>query len=465
MSANATILVVDDDRSNRVTLGRILTRSGYDVVEAASGKEALERLRARATALLLTDLKMPGMDGVELLRAARVVSPDTEVVLMTAYGTVETAVESMKEGAYDFLTKPLKRHDLLQAVTKALEKRSLVAENRELRARLEAVADPGPLGRIVGNSAALRSSLEVVRQVAPTDATVMVSGESGTGKELVARAIHELSPRVGKPLVRLACAALPETLLESELFGHEAGAFTGAAGQRKGRFEAANGGTLLLDEVSETSPATQVKLLRVLQEGEFERVGGSRTLSVDVRIVTATNRDLEEMVADRSFREDLFYRLNVIRVDLPPLRDRAGDVPLLVDHFVRLYADRHHKPIDGVDAEAMDLLDGYRWPGNVRELQNTLERAVVLAQTEQLTAAALPASIRGGERRAEALAFPVGTPLKEVERRMILETLRTTGGDKKLAASLLGIHSRTIYRRMEEERARESRDPDEPDQG
>ncbi len=459
MSAPATILVVDDERGNRVTLGRMLARAGYDVTEAASGKEALEKLRARSTALLLTDLKMPGMDGVELLRAARVVSADTEVILMTAFGTVETAVEAMKEGAYDFLTKPLKRHAVLQAVTKALEKRSLVVENRELRARLAEAG--GPLGRLVGNSAPLRSAMEVVRQVAPTDATVLVCGESGTGKELVAQAIHDLSPRSGRSMVRLACAALPETLLESELFGHEAGAFTGAAGQRKGRFEAADGGTLLLDEVSETSPATQVKLLRVLQEGEFERVGGSRTLSVDVRIVAATNRDLEEMVAERSFREDLFYRLNVIRVDLPPLRDRAGDVPLLVDHFVRLYAERHRKPVEGVDGEAMDLLDGYRWPGNVRELQNTVERAVVLAQAEQLTAAALPEAIRGGERRSEALTFPVGTPLKEVERRMILETLRTTGGDKKLAASLLGIHSRTIYRRMEEERARGSQDPED----
>ncbi|MDP7111405.1 MAG: sigma-54 dependent transcriptional regulator [Myxococcota bacterium] len=461
MSAPTTILVVDDERSNRASLGRILARAGYDVVEAASGAEALDRLRSRSTAVLLTDLKMPGMDGVELLRAARLVSPDIEVVLMTAYGTVETAVEAMKEGAYDFLTKPLKRHDVLQAVSKAVEKRSLVVENRELRARLKVAADAGPLGRIVGNSVALRSALEVVRQVAPTDATVLVSGESGTGKELVARAIHELSPRTGKPLVRLACAALPETLLESELFGHEAGAFTGAAGKRQGRFETADGGSLLLDEVSETSPATQVKLLRVLQEGEFERVGGSRTLSVDVRIIAATNRDLEEMVAERSFREDLFYRLNVIRLDLPPLRNRAGDVPLLVDHFVRLYAERHRKPVEGVDAEAMDLLDGYRWPGNVRELQNTLERAVVLAQTDRLSATDLPESIRGGERRSDELSFPVGTPLKEVERRMILETLRTTGGDKKLAASLLGIHSRTIYRRMEEERARESGDSEE----
>ena len=458
MTAPTTILVVDDERSNRASLGRILARAGYDVVEAASGAEALDRLRSRSTAVLLTDLKMPGMDGVELLRAARLVSPDIEVVLMTAYGTVETAVEAMKEGAYDFLTKPLKRHDVLQAVSKAVEKRSLVVENRELRARLKVAADAGPLGRIVGNSVALRSALEVVRQVAPTDATVLVSGESGTGKELVARAIHELSPRTGKPLVRLACAALPETLLESELFGHEAGAFTGAAGKRQGRFEAADGGSLLLDEVSETSPATQVKLLRVLQEGEFERVGGSNTLSVDVRIIAATNRDLEEMVAERSFREDLFYRLNVIRVDLPPLRNRAGDVPLLVDHFIRLYAERHRKPVEGVDAEAMDLLDGYRWPGNVRELQNTLERAVVLAQTDRLSATDLPESIRGGERRSDELSFPVGTPLKEVERRMILETLRNTGGDKKLAANLLGIHSRTIYRRMEEERSRESGD-------
>jgi len=462
MTSTAIILVVDDDRSNRQTLCSILSRDGYEVEDASGGKEALERLRTRPTALMLTDLKMPGMDGVELLRASRMVSPDTEVVLMTAYGTVETAVEAMKEGAYDFLTKPLKRHDILKTVRKALEKRSLVAENRELKARLKQSTAVGPLGRIIGNSAALRGALDVVHQVAPTNATVLVTGESGTGKELVARAIHELSPRSERPLVRLACAALPETLLESELFGHEAGAFTGAAGQRKGRFESADGGTLFLDEVSETPAATQVKLLRVLQEGEFERVGGNRTVAVDVRIVTATNRDLAAMVDDKAFREDLFYRLNVIRIDLPPLRQRAGDVPLLVDHFTRLYADRHAKEISGVDDEAMDLLDGYRWPGNVRELQNTIERAVVLTQTERISPRSLPATIRGGERRSEQLSFPIGTSLREVERRMIQETLRLTGGDKKLAANLLGIHSRTIYRRMEEERqAREKGDEGE----
>ena len=452
MSSTVIILVVDDDRSNRQTLRRILAREGYEVEDAASGKEAMERLRARPTDIMLTDLKMPGMDGVELLRASRMVSPDTEVVLMTAYGTVETAVESMKEGAYDFLTKPLKRHEILKTVRKALEKRSLIAENRELKERLRRSDDIGPLGKIIGNSAALRSALEVVHQVAPTNATVLISGESGTGKELVARAIHDLSPRTDQPLVQLACAALPETLLESELFGHEAGAFTGAAGKRKGRFESADSGTLFLDEVSETSPATQVKLLRVLQEGEFERVGGNRTIAVDVRIVAATNRDLSAMVEEKAFREDLFYRLNVIRIDLPPLRRRAGDVPLLTDHFVRMYAQRHAKAISGVDAEAMDLLDGYRWPGNVRELQNTIERAVVLTQTDRISLESLPGTIRGGERRSEQLAFSIGTSLREVERRMIQETLRLTGGDKKLAANLLGIHSRTIYRRMEEER-------------
>jgi len=462
MTTAPTILVVDDEKPNRTTLRRILAKEGYDVEEAASGRDALELLRSRDTALLLTDLKMPGMDGVELLRATQVVSPDTEVVLMTAYGTVETAVESMKEGAYDFLTKPLKRHDLLRAVRKALEKRSLVAENRALRARLQQSGLEGPLDRIVGNSEILRASLEVVRQVAPTNATVLITGESGTGKELVARAIHELSPRAEAAMVMLACAALPETLLESELFGHEAGAFTGATGQRKGRFELADRGTLFLDEVSETAPATQVKLLRVLQEGEFERVGGHRTLRVDVRIVAATNRNLVEMVQEKAFREDLFYRLNVIRIDLPPLRQRAGDVPLLVDHFLRLYAGRHHKNIEGVDPAAMDLLNGYHWPGNVRELQNTLERAVVLTQQPLIGADELPQAIRGAEARSEALSFPVGTPLREVERRMIQETLRMTGGDKKLAANLLGIHSRTIYRRLEEERAaHDSEDGDE----
>lgn len=448
----ARVLVVDDEIANREALQRILVREGYEAVHVASGEEALDALRAAPFQLLLTDLKMPRMDGVELLRAARVVAPDVEVVLMTAYGTVEAAVEAMREGAYDFLTKPLKRHELLRSIEKALEKRSLVAENRALRARLQERESrrEGPLARIVGNSDALRRVLDVVRQVAPAQATVLITGESGTGKELIAEALHHLSPRGQGPLVKLACAALPETLLESELFGHEAGAFTGAAGVRKGRFELADRGTLFLDEVGEMSPHTQVKLLRVLQQGEFERLGGHRTLKVDVRIVAATHRDLEAEVKAGRFREDLYWRLHVIRVQLPPLRERIGDIPLLVDAFVRHFAERNRKPIGGVSQEAMDRLAAWTWPGNVRELENTIERAVVLCRGTRITESDLPDALRAGEDESRVLQFPVGTPLREIERRAILETLRHTGGDKALAAHLLGIAARTIYRRLEE---------------
>ncbi|MCK6529298.1 sigma-54 dependent transcriptional regulator [Myxococcota bacterium] len=455
------ILVVDDEAANREALQRILARDGYDVESAASGDQALAALRASPFDLLLTDLKMPRMDGVELLRAARVVAPDVEAILMTAYGTVEVAVEAMKEGAYDFLTKPLKRHELLRAVEKALEKRSLLAENRELRARLREKdrGREGPLGRIIGHSDGLRRVLDVVRQVAPAQATVLITGESGTGKELIAEALHHLSPRAQGPMVKLACAALPETLLESELFGHEAGAFTGATGLRKGRFELADGGTLFLDEVAEMSAATQVKLLRVLQQGEIERVGGSRTLRVDVRIVAATHRDLQAEVKVGRFREDLYWRLHVIRIHLPPLRERIGDVPLLVDHFVRRFAERNGKAIQGVSPEAMDLLSNHAWPGNVRELENTIERAVVLCRGARIVEADLPDPLQARAVPSRVLQFPIGTPLREIERRAILETLREAGGDKALAAHLLGVATRTIYRRLEELRAESEAEP------
>jgi two-component system, NtrC family, response regulator HydG len=450
----ARILVVDDEVSNLKVLERLLGKGGYAVFTAASGPEALDVLRAEQPELLLTDLKMPGMDGLELLRAARTVSPTTEVILMTAYGTVEIAVEAMKEGAYDFVTKPLKRHEILRSVGKAREKAQLLAENRSLREQVAAQQSAGgPLSSIIGRSDALRSLLEAVRQVAPSEATVLIFGESGTGKELLARGIHELSDRSKGPLIRVNCAAIPETLFESELFGYEKGAFTGAAGRKPGRFELAHGGTLFLDEVAEMSQASQVKLLRVLQEGEFERVGGTRTLSVDVRVVTATNRDLERLVAERKFRQDLYYRLNVIPLRVPPLRERTDDVPLLAAHFVRACATKNRKEVRGITDEALEALSVHRWPGNVRELENTIERAVVLCREDRIGLADLPPHMQpegsGGSRK---LVFPVGTPLREMEETAIRETLRFTGGDKKLAARLLGIAARTIYRRLEGER-------------
>jgi two-component system response regulator HydG len=449
---SAGILVVDDEESNLKVLERMLQKAGYRVFLAASGPEALDVLRSEQPELVLTDLRMPGMDGLELLRAARTVAPSTEVVLMTAFGTVEIAVEAMREGAYDFVTKPLNRHDVLKSLAKAREKAQLLAENRRLREQLASQQRSGsPLMGMVGASDEIRSVLESVGQVAPSEATVLITGESGTGKELVVRSLHELSGRSAGPLIRVNCAAIPENLFESELFGYEKGAFTGAANRKPGRFEMADGGTIFLDEVAEMSLASQVKLLRVLQEGEFERVGGTKTIAVDVRLVAATNQDLERLVAQGDFREDLFYRLNVIPIRVPALRERPDDIPLLASHFVRVYSEKNRKSIRGITDEAIEALGGHRWPGNVRELENTLERAVVLCKSDHIGLDDLPSHIqpegRGGPKK---LIFPMGTPLREIEQTAIRETLRHTGGDKRLAARLLGIATRTIYRRLED---------------
>jgi two-component system response regulator HydG len=409
--------------------------------------------------VLVTDLMMPGVDGHELLRTARSMRPDVEVVLMTAYGTVEAAVAAMKEGAYDFITKPLKRHALVKTVHKALERRALMAENEALKAQLADLGAPG--GRtLVGQSPAFRILMETLRQAAAAQATVLLVGESGTGKELAARALHELSPRASGPFVAVNCGAIPETLLEAELFGVEKGAFTGALARREGRFERAHAGTLFLDEVGELSLGAQVKLLRALQEGEIERLGGSGPVRVDVRVVSATRRELQREVSEGRFREDLFYRLNVVEVRIPPLAARREDVTLLADHFLRRFAAKNAKPLRGFSAEALRALEEYAWPGNVRELEHAVERAVVLARGEVLEAADLPEAVRSGPRGvAGQVVVPIGMPMEEVERRLIHETLRHTGGDKTLAARLLGIAARTIYRKLERERGDDSGEP------
>jgi two-component system, NtrC family, response regulator HydG len=445
-SSPSTVLVVDDDEANRVTMERILVREGYRVVHADSGRVGMERLREQKVDLVLTDLKMPGMSGIDLLKAARKVDPDVEVVVMTAYGTVESAVEAMKEGAYDFVSKPLKRLELVSTIAKALEKRMLQVENRHLREQLAAVGE----GEMIGKSDAMQALLDEVEQVAPSDATVLLTGESGTGKSRLARTLHRMSRRREGRFVALNCAAIPETLLESELFGYEKGAFTGAVARKEGRFDLAQRGTLFLDEITETKPGVQVRLLRVLQDGEYERVGGTETLVADARVVAASNRDIRQEIADGRFREDLYYRLNVIPLHVPPLRERAEDVPLLAQHFLARFVTKNAKELKGFTSEAMEALIGYRWPGNVRELENAVERAVVLCRGDRIGPEDLPAVLREGAGARKRISFEVGTPLKVIERRVIEETLRYCNGDKSLAASLMGITSRTIYRREAE---------------
>jgi two-component system response regulator HydG len=385
------------------------------------------------------------VDGQALLKASRAMRPEVEVVLMTAYATVETAVNAMREGAYDFVTKPLKRHSLVKAVQKAMEKQALVMENRDLKAQLAAIGTRA----LVGSSPAYRAFMEVLGQAAPSTASVLLVGESGTGKELAARFIHEASPRTRAPFIAINCGALPEGILEAELFGVEKGAFTGAVARKEGRFERAHGGTLFLDEVGEMSPAAQVRLLRVLQEGELERLGGTQTLKVDVRVVAATNKDLAREIQEGRFREDLYYRLNVVEVRIPSLQSRREDVPLLANHFLQRYAAKNGKPVRAFTDAALTVLEGYAWPGNVRELEHAVERAVVLSRGEQIDLHDLPEAVRKGPMGAASqIIIPVGTPMEEVERRVIHETLRHTKGDKNLAARMLGIAARTIYRKL-----------------
>src|SRR5436190_3370299 len=445
------VLVVDDEPAIVESLTKIFRREGITVLSATDGNAGLDLLRKHRVGVLLTDLMMPQTSGMDLLRATKTIAPETEVVLMTAYGTVETAVDAMKEGAYDFVTKPLKRAHVVRIVRNALEKQSLLVENRSLKAQLAEKRRRA----IIGTSLAWRRTMDIVMQAAPSEATVLLLGESGTGKELLARALHDNSARAKGPFVAVNCAAIPESILEAELFGYEKGAFTGAATARDGRFEAAHGGTLFLDEIGEISRHVQVKLLRVLQEGEIERLGSSgKPRRIDVRIVAATNVNLAEEVKGGRFREDLFYRLNVIPVNVPPLRDRRDDISLLAQHFVQVYAEKNGKSISGCSPAAIERLTEYGWPGNVRELENAIERAVVLTRGGQsmIEEDALPREIRDatpGTASATALTFPIGMPLAEIEMRVIHETLRHTRGDKRLTAKLLGIATRTIYRRLE----------------
>jgi DNA-binding NtrC family response regulator len=447
-----TVLIVDDEHGSRESLERIFEKAEFRALTAPSAARALEICRERKVDVVLTDLMMPGVSGLEFTRALKSIAPDVEVVVMTAYATVETAVECMREGAYDFVEKPLKRMAILKTVRKAAERHALIAENRTLKAELSGLRSR----EIIGHSQALRGALDVAKQAALSSATVLILGESGTGKELLARQIHAESGRKGA-FIAVNLAALPEGILESELFGHERGAFTGAVQRREGRLAQASGGTLFLDEVGELPPSVQVKLLRVLQESEFEPLGG-KTMRVDLRLVAATHRDLRAAVEAGTFREDLYYRLNVISITAPPLRDRREDIPLLVDHFLEVYARKNARKPLGVTREAMDKLMAYPFPGNVRELENVIERAVVLARTDTLDVSDLPTHVTAAEHVVDRLVFPIGTPLHELERQAIQKTLAHTGGDKQLAAQLLGISARTIYRKLDPSEGREDLD-------
>ncbi len=442
---DARILLVDDEVAHLETLDRLFQKEGHEVVTATGGQQALDLMREQNFHLVITDLMMPDIDGMDVLKLAQTLQPDTEVILMTAFGTVERAVKGMKEGAYDFVPKPIKRATILKAAEKALERQALVVENKELKARL---ADLEEERTIVGQSPLMREAVDRVRQVAPSDATVLITGESGTGKELFAEMIYRLSHRSDDPFIAVNCAALPESILESELFGYEKGAFTGANERKMGRFEAADGGTLFLDEIGEMSPQVQVKLLRVLQEGEFERLGANRPTEVDVRIVAATNKNLEAELEEDNFREDLYYRLNVIGIKIPPLRHRLEDVPLLAEHFLQVYRAENDRDISGFSAEALDTLQDYDWPGNVRELENAIERAVVLDTDNLIDVDDLAEHVESGNSEGRHITIPLGTSLDEIEQMVLHETLKMTQGDKKLAAKLLGIATRTIYRKL-----------------
>ncbi len=445
MNVPATILLVDDEVAHLKTLERVFTKEGYDVLTATGGEQALDLIRAQPVELVITDLMMPDFDGIDLLKLVKTLRPETETILMTAFGTVERAVQGMKDGAYDFITKPIKRATILKSARQALERQALVAENRALKAR---IAELRGERSIVGQSMALRSALQLVEQVASSDVTVLLTGESGTGKELFARMILERSDRAQKPFIAVNCAALPESILESELFGYEKGAFTGANERKIGKFGAADGGTLFLDEIGELSPQVQVKLLRVLQEHEFDRLGSTKPTKVDARIIAATNRDLDEEIRAGNFREDLYYRLNVVNIQIPPLRDRMDDVPLVAEHFLQRFREKNRRDIHGLSAEAMAALANYSWPGNVRELENVMERAVVLDRDGVIDTDDLPDHICQTPTEQRSLVIPLGTSLEEIERRVIHETLRMTDGDKNLAAKLLGIATRTIYRKI-----------------
>ena len=441
------VLIVDDEKNMRWVLGQALSGAGFEVADASDGKEALAAVTEFEPDVMVLDHRMPGKDGMEVLRTLRSKGASFPIIMLTAHGNVATAVEAVKAGATEYLTKPFDLEELKLAIDKALSFSEMAAEVERLRTELDREYD---VQGIVASDPGMIGVLETVHKVAPTSATVMIYGESGTGKELIARALHNLSDRATKPFVSVSAGALPETLLESELFGYEKGAFTGAINAKPGRFEMANGGTLFLDEIGDISPATQVKLLRVLQERNFERLGGTRSIEVDVRVVAATNQDLQQLIADGGFREDLFYRLNVVPITLPPLRQRSGDVPVLVAHFLEKFKAGDKK----MSPDAMQALVRYQWPGNIRELENTIERMVILSHGEEFEPFDLPAEVRAGVstigRVGTGFVLPEdGVSLEEVELDLVRQALDRTGSSVPKAAKLLGLTAKTLEARMQ----------------
>jgi DNA-binding NtrC family response regulator len=435
------ILVVDDEPAQRELISGFLKKQAFDVVVAESGAKALELFRQETIDLILTDQKMPNMSGLDLLQAVRAINPENPVILMTAFGSIEAAVSAIQGGATDYLTKPLNLDELLYRIRQVSDRYRIIAENRELR---EALRERHRIEGIIGESGQMLEVLSLVRRVAPSEATVLIRGESGTGKELIAKAIHFASPRASGPLVKVNCAALPETLLESELFGHEKGAFTGALTSRQGRFELANGGTIFLDEIGDLPLHLQAKLLRVLQEREFERVGSSRPVSVNVRILAASHRPLEDLVKAGQLREDLYFRLNVVTILITPLRERRSDIALLMDHFLRHYAEKNGKTIRGLTHEGRDILLRYDYPGNVRELENIIERAVVLTRDDVIGSGDLPLTVQEPETADRDGETNLTSAVEALERRMIRDALARSDGVQTHAAELLGMGERAL---------------------
>ncbi len=450
------VLIVEDDAAARVGLQQLVASWGYTVEAACDGMEALQKVTAFRPGIVLTDLVMPRMNGLDLLRSLQEQGDDVTTVILTAQGTVETAVEAIKKGAYDYLTKPIDLQRLRILLGQILERQETLREVKVLRRQLR---EQGAFGQLIGNSPEMRKIYHIIEQAAPTAASVLISGESGTGKELVAQTIHQLSPRVTSPYVPINCAAIPDTLLESELFGHEKGAFTGAIERRQGCFELAHHGTLFLDEIAEMTPATQVKLLRVLQERTFRRLGGRTEQAVDIRVIAATNADPPEAVQRGQLREDLYYRLNVFAIRLPPLRDRKEDLPLLIQAFINDFNERNDRTVAAVDQPVMKILESYSWPGNVRELRNVIERATIVADGRFIGVKDLPRLIDTGHAAQPASeGLTPGTTVDEAERRLILLTLEHTKNNKTRAAELLGISLKTLHNKLNRFKIREQRE-------